>query len=224
MRKVIALVFFFSSFAFAAAAESVRVVPFDQADQQLDFKVFRDALLEAVKARDIEAVAAAAAETIEISFGGDAGRATFRDYLAGKIEGIGPEYWAELERVLTLGGAFGEDGLFVAPYYYADTAPLPEEVDFFTVFYCTGDKVRVRAGPSTNDAVIGQLSYDVVVADDPDKVAASDASGRDWFYVRTFEGLKGWVAADFLGSPAGYRAGFQKLDGKWQMIFFVAGD
>lgn len=224
MRKLFALVLFFSSFAFAAAAESVRVPPFDQAGQQPDLKVFRDGLLDAVKARDIEAVVAAASEDILLSFGGDEGPARFRDFLSGKEEWAGEGYWKDLEKALSLGGAFDQGGGFSAPYYYADVTELPEEVDYFTVFYCIGDKVRVRSGPSTNDAVIGQLSYDIVVADDPDNVAATDSTGRDWFYVRTFDGLKGWVAADFLGSPYGYRAGFEKRDGRWMMTFFLAGD
>lgn len=207
-----------------AWAQSIQVKPFDQAEQNPEFKAFRDALLASVKARDLEAVVAAAAPDIDLSFGGDSGPERFRDFLSGKEEWAGESYWRDLEAVLSLGGAFFEDGTFAAPYVYTDTTQLPEEVDYFTVFYCTGDKVRMRANPSTDAAVIGQLSYDIVVADDPDQIAATDASGRDWFYVRTFDGRKGWVAAQFLRSPYQYRAGFAQRDGQWMMTFFLAGD
>ena len=207
-----------------AWAQSVQVKPYDQAELNPEFKAFRDALLQAVKARDLEAVVAAAAPDITLSFGEDVGPERFRDFLSGKEDWAGEGYWKDLEAVLSLGGAFSEDGSFAAPYVYTDTTVLPEEVDYFTVFYCIGDKVRMRANPSTEATVVGQLSYDVVVADDPNNVAATDATGRDWFYVRTFDGRKGWVAAQFLRSPYQYRAGFEKRDGRWLMTFFLAGD
>ncbi len=35
---------------------------------------------------------------------------------------------------------------------------------------------------------------------------------------------EGFMASPFIKSPLGYRAGFEKINGRWRMRFFLAGD
>jgi hypothetical protein len=230
MRQVLAVLCFAALFAAdlflagPARAERVTFPPFDEAAQEPDFAAFRDELLAAVKARDIDAIVAAAADDIQLSYGGDAGTETFRSWLqGGGYDEVG-NYWAKLERVLSEGGRF-EGGMFVAPWSYW-LEPLSDE-DFYTTAVVAGENVRLRAGPSTADRVIRALSWEVVRQmpyDDSRPMMATDASGREWVLVQTLEGEEGWVALEFLRFPIEYRAGFELRDGDWRMIFFIAGD
>lgn len=222
-RSLLALCFLLL-LAQPGAASDAKLLPFDEAPQNPEFLAWRDALIAAVKRRDAEAVAAFAAPKILLSFGEDEGPETLVAWLNGSADWQGEAYWRELEEVLTHGGAFNQQGGFDAPYWFAAEPALPAEVDWMTVFYIIGDKVRLRAGPGTNHKVLAELSYDIVVADNPEHTLEDDADGRPWLYVRTFDGLEGWVALRYLRNGYSYRAGFEQQDGRWAMTYFLAGD
>jgi hypothetical protein len=42
--------------------------------------------------------------------------------------------------------------------------------------------------------------------------------------VTLASGEVGFVASRYVRHPIGYRMGFEKTDGRWQITFFVAGD
>ena len=231
MRQVLAVLCFAALFAAGlchagpARAERVTFPPFDEAGQVPDFAAFRDELLAAVRARDIDAIVAAAADDIQLSYGGDAaGPEAFRSWLeGGGYDEVG-NYWAKLERVLSEGGRF-EGPMFIAPWSYW-LEPLSDE-DFYTTAVVAGENVRLRAGPSTADQVIRALSWEVVRQapyQDSRPIMEADATGREWVLVQTLEGEEGWIALEFLRFPIEYRAGFELRDGDWRMIFFIAGD
>lgn len=207
-----------------ALAEPLTWPPFDEAGSDRSFQTFRDRLLQAVRERDVEAVVAAAAEDIELSYGGDNGRDTFRLWLTGGGDTEPAFYWAYLERALAEGGRF-ENGIFIGPWSY--WYEPPDTIDYYSAAVVAGKNVRLRAGPSTGDAVIRALSYEIVVQVpyDPDReTIVQDASGREWVNVDTTQGERGWIAQEFLRFLLDYRAGFEQRNGAWQMIFFVAGD
>jgi hypothetical protein len=208
-----------------AAAPGLQLLPFDEAPADPRFQAFRDALLDAVQRRDVAAVVAAAGPTILLSFGEDSGPETLRLWLTGGGPVEAPYLWAQLEDVLAHGGGFDQQGGFSAPYWFAATPPLPDDTDWYAVLYVIGDKVRLRAGPGTDQPVLGTVSYEVVFADDPQQLWATDAAGKEWLQVRTLDGRRGWIREDFLRGPYGYRAGFELLeDGRWAMTYFLAGD
>ena len=60
--------------AAAQGANRLQVAPVDEAAQNAEFAAYRDALLQAVVARDIDAILDAAAPDIHLSFGGGSGR------------------------------------------------------------------------------------------------------------------------------------------------------
>jgi len=205
-----------------AAAEPVTYPPFDEADKDPSFKAYRDKLLAAVERRDAAAVVGMASPDIKLSFGGDEGRATLRQWLTGAEADA---YWTVLKRVLSEGGKFEEGGLFMAPWTFHYMPP--DDVDFYGVAIVAGTNVRLRAEPSTGAAVIRALSYEVVEMppyQEGREDRVEDASGREWYRMRTFGGEEGWIASSFLRFLVDYRAGFEKTEQGWQMTFFVAGD
>jgi hypothetical protein len=42
--------------------------------------------------------------------------------------------------------------------------------------------------------------------------------------IETLGGKKGYVKGEFVRSPIDYRAGFDKVDGKWKLRLFLARD
>ncbi|GEM_PF-5766755 len=112
------------------------VPPIDEASQDVSFLRYRTALIDAVVARDTEAVVALASPEISLSFGGNEGHDEFRDFLnvpVGKLSDeykprapqMRAEYWSALETVLKMGGRFVEGG-FYAPYTWL--APEPRNM------------------------------------------------------------------------------------------------
>jgi hypothetical protein len=54
--------------------------------------------------------------------------------------------------------------------------------------------------------------------------SADAPPSREWLRVKTPDAVEGWVHADDVHSPVGYRAGFSKRSGRWLLEALVAGD
>lgn len=204
-----------------ALADAVKILPVDQAAQDPKFLEFRDNLLSAVRRRDVEAVVAVAAEDIKLSFGGGYGRDQFRQNLVADDNGEGGSYWAELEWALKLGGVFnGDPGddrgrQFCTPYVSCTGSHQCGDCDPFETLVAVNDRAPVYATADSESAILTHLSYDVVTLID-----YSSPRQR----IRLEDGRIGYVAFPDFRSPIGYRAYFEKREGRWQMRIFIAGD
>ena len=209
----------------AQGETNVIAPPIDEAAQDASFLQYRTTLLNAVIARDTEAVIALSSPTIALSFGGSEGHDAFRDALNVPVEKLAilhkpkaaqmrEAYWQELETVLKMGGRFIEGG-FSAPYTWV--SPEPDHMDPYDVHYVIGHNVRMRKAGNIDAPVIRHLSYNVVELYQP-------VSGAKFQSIRLPDGTDGYVASQYLRFMLDYRANFAKLDGKWQMIDFLAGD
>ncbi|MEZ5666650.1 MAG: hypothetical protein R3F55_04290 [Alphaproteobacteria bacterium] len=219
--------------ALPAAAEPFRAMPVDEASEVPELATLRDALLAAVRARDVEAVVALADPHIVLSFGGDGGRETLRAWLEGDDETpwLGPEYWRQLQTALELGGSFWHDEAgalrdFCAPYtFYAD---YPVEWDVFEVIVVIGDAVPMHAGPDAASAVVATLDHDVTrIVDNGSGFDPENPLAPYWVRVQTADGAhEGWLLSDDFRSPVDYRACFHmdEASGAWTWDAFVAGD
>lgn len=198
-----------------ASAQVATLFPVDEAAQQPDFFSFRARLLQAVEARDTAFLYSALAPNILNSFGGDGGVAEFREMWSPGDEGS--RIWGVLTEILSLGGAFVEDSLFIAPY---TSSSFPGEFDSFDHIAVIGSNVRVRARPDVRSRVLTTLSFDIV------EMFHGDAGlpARGWVRVQLADGRRGYVAADYTRSPVARRAGFVRRDGRWLLRFLVAGD
>jgi hypothetical protein len=199
----------------AAAAQVARVHPVDEAVQRPGFFSFRARLLQAVQGRDTVVLYSVLAPDILNSFGGDGGIAEFKEmWRPGDPDS---RIWTELTGILSLGGAFVAEDLFVAPY---TSSSFPDGWDSFDYVAVVGADVRVRERPTTSAPVLMTLSFDIVRrAAEP---AGSAVDG--WTAVQLADGRTGYVAAAYARSPVDRRAGFVHRDGRWLLRTFVAGD
>jgi hypothetical protein len=62
------------------------------------------------------------------------------------------------------------------------------------------------------------LDYGIVEA------GAAQPEDESWRAVRLPDGRAGFVDRRYLRSPIDYRAIFARIDGRWQMTLFLAGD
>lgn len=187
--------------------------PVDQAVSRSDFYSFRAQLQSAIARRDVAALLASVDPDIRNSFGDNKGLEAFRQIW--EPEDRKSRLWEALGEVLALGGSFGRDGSFVAPYVFSR---WPESVDAFTHAAVVGTTVTVRAAPSASAAAVTSLSFAIV--EQLDTVGPNES----WVHVRLPRGKSGFVDRRFVRSPVDYRAIFSKRGDGWKMTAFLAGD
>ena len=189
------------------------LLPVDQAAQQPDFFSFRAQLLAAVARRDSDAILAVVSEDITNSFGGVGGVAEFKRMW--DIASPESRLWATMATILGLGGTFIADGRFTAPYTFSR---WPRDLDPFTHMVVIGASVRARSAPSVTATPLASFSFAIV------ELAKNSDWGSPWLAIRLPGGKTGYMNRRYIRSPVGYRASFEKRDGRWQMTILVAGD
>lgn len=178
-------------------------------------------LIEAVANRDTSALYGALSPEIKVSFGGGVGLEDFRRQW--EPDSLDSPLWSTLSEVLAGGGSMatsGSDSWFEAPYWTSEWRNV--SYDAFEYGVIIGEQVLVRERPTTQSEAIAAVSYDIVRAVDP--YAASEEEGMEFVLVELKGGRSGYVSKKFYRSPIGYRAGFRKVNGTWQMQWFLAGD
>ena len=211
---------------FAAAsvfAQERYVRPVDEASQDASFLAFRTTLVAAAERHDSKFILSILDPRIELSFGGHRGIKDFNELW--EIEKPNSKFWGEFLPVIKNGGTFGRrngkrTNVFFAPYTFTS---FPNDLDGYEHSAIFGRNVNLRERPESNARVIEMLSYNVVQVEEavPQEANAGEA---EWYKVRTLGGKRGYVKAEYVRSPLGYRAGFEKKRGKWKMTVFIAGD
>lgn len=195
-----------------AAWGQTRLLPVDEAAAVSDFLSFRSQLRAAVAKRDLKVILAAMSKNVKLSFGGAEGHSDFLTIW--KPESPDSKLWEELANVLDLGGTFDSQGAFTAPYVFSQ---WPSEKDAFTHMAAIGTGIRVRTAPNARAPVIAFLDFSVVEISDDDPAL-------DWVKVKLSPGRAGYVHVRYLRSPLEHRIRFEKQEGRWQVVFFLAGD
>ena len=192
-----------------ACAQAHRLEPIDEAVRDPELFLLRARILADLAEGDLDAVAAVADSNIKLSFGGDYGAETFRSLLEDA------SYRGELATALALGGVFEGEEIFTTPYTFDR---FPSDVDGYEGLVALGDAVPVYAEPDRGSARIDTLSFDVVLTD-------RDAGWvTGWNAIELDDGKVGWVESANVRSPIDYRARFSRVEGRWRMTFFLAGD
>ena len=219
----IILTFVFSTVG--AAQKERQVLPVDEAKKDASFFAFREKFIAAVKKHDVKFLLDTLDRNVKGSFGGDSGIADFKRLW--KLDKPNSKLWTELLTVLTNGGTFVKDAgvknkQFCASYSFT---VFPTNLDSFQYQMIFGNNISLRARPDSKAASIAKLSYNVVKVD-YEKSVKKPKSEDDysWLKIETIGGKKGFVSAEFVRSPIDYRGCFEKINGKWKMTFFLAGD
>lgn len=200
-------------FAGRSACAQQPLLPVDEANALPDFFSFRAQLRASVARRDVPALLAVVHKNIKNSFGGHDGIDEFKAMWAlNKPDSL---LWGQLASVLALGGTFGADGSFTAPYTFSR---WPYSVDAFSHVAITGTGVRVRNAASGTAPTVASLSHAIV------EQLVSKTPDAAWVHVRLPGGTTGYVSKRYARSPIDYRAFFSKEEGRWHMTVFVAGD
>ena len=103
----------------------------------------------------------------------------------------------------------------MAPYTWAFQPP--DGMDPFEVMFVTGTGVAMRDRPIRYGEVVAWLDHDVVRHLDW-------VSGTPYVQVARADDTRGFVHRDYLRALVDYRAYFEKREGEWKMITFIAGD
>ena len=220
LRPLLLAIVLLTAQATAVHAQAGKLLPVDEAARDPGFFVFRARLQEAVARHDTAAVLDAVDPNIKIGFGGKDGLAAFREKW--KLQdGAESPLWAELGFVLALGGGFRSEGAFAAPYVFSR---WPEARDAFEHVAVLGTDVRVRAEPRLDSRILASLSFDLVRLSQTGRSRLTPAQLKEWTAVELQGGRTGYIASRYVRSSVGYRALFNKVNGRWRMTAFVAGD
>ena len=203
------------------ALRAEKALPVDEATKDQSLVQMRAALIDAVQAKDLRKVMSFMAPTIELSFSGISGPAAFAQMVRQD-----PKLWTELLTVLRRGGRFDPDGNFVAPYafdYPCQTKDCGVGADEFNIAIVVEHNANLHVDADQISRIVAPLSYDIVRVLDWGGEDKDDAK-TGWIKVRTADGKEGFVRRAAVYAALDYRAGFQKIDGQWKMVFFVVGD
>jgi hypothetical protein len=217
LRFQLASVVLALSFAVSlGSADTGRAIlkPIDEGPLRPDFLQFRSQLQRTVARRDVSALLQIVHPTIKNSFGGGDGIEGFKERW--ELDNLDTEVWRELGSVLSLGGTFEDQDTFVAPYVFSR---WPDDFDAFEYVALVGSGVRVRSAPSPEAPVIATQSFAILRLE-----GDSYSRHSPWTFVVVPDGRRGYVSTDLVRSPVGYRAFFERIDGRWQMTVFIAGD
>jgi Bacterial SH3 domain len=203
------------------SAQERFVKPVDEAARDASFPAFRAKLLDAAKRRDAKYVLSIVDRNIKNSFGGDDGISEFKKMW--KLESKNSKFWDEFVLVLSNGGTFYKEGrikTFQAPYTFTG---FPEDLDAFTYHAIFGDNVNLRSKPEPTAPVVASLSRNVVKVDFENSLK-DKTDEYSWLKITTLGGKTGYVQAKYVRSPIDYRAIFEKRNGRWLLVTFIAGD
>lgn len=201
-----------------ALAQEMKLRPVDEGGKDPSFAKYRTAMLDAVRRRDVDYVVAQADLQIKLSFGGDYGRETFRGLLTGTENWQGEAYWAELQRVLELGGVFMDANSFCTPYVACLDVPGCPDCDPYETMFTVSKDAVARTAPDAYSPVAARLSYDVL------RIDIETEHEGEWTPVILPDGSRGYVSGPDFRMSIDYRALFERVGGKWRMTVFIAGD
>lgn len=205
--------FLLASLLSLSAPAVTRLPPLDQCSSDPSFVAFRDELKGAIARRDREAILAIITDTIEVDFGGGAGREEFARTW-GLDNPQTSRLWDELNEILALGCARDEYGVIWAP---SMVRQLDEDSDPFTTMVAIEPGAAVHRAANADSPVVARLDWDVVTV-------GEYAHPEEWVPITLADGRSGYARREHLRWPTDYRAAFERIDGRWRMIVLIAGD
>lgn len=196
----------------------IKIPPIDQVSATSEFGQFRTQLRQAVKNRDAKFIRSIAAPGIRLTFG----KPITLDDL--KIDNPKAPFWQEFEKSLDVGCVkkrIEASEIFSCPFSFGLWSELIDRPGGRDRIAIIGNNVPVYAQPTTQSQTIATLSNEAIkLAENNPNLALVNSLAK----VLLPNGQTGYVSNRYIYTRFGYRAIFQKLDGKWQMTAFVVGD
>jgi hypothetical protein len=176
----------------------------------------------AIAHRDPDSLRAIMAADVRISLGPSEG-------LAGlSLDATSPA-WPRLEKALAIGcapAAPSDDAVWMCPGLDTSISGLEPREQVFIL----GEGVPLRTDPDGNTPILARLSCRIVAFDNdawsrmsPEHLEELDRE-QGWTPVIVEGGVKGYVQSEVAFRPDGYRVGFERRDGQWRIVAFLAGD
>jgi hypothetical protein len=205
------------------------LAPADDSSKDREFSKFITKFRKAVKDRNLKFLKDNTSKKIVWSFGDE-----FEE-INGFLKNYGLDtkaykdsaFWNEMDKILSLGGVYynEEKTSFAFPYMFVN---FPADYDSYSFAAVTGKKVNVRKDADKKSPVIETLSYEVIkILNTPDYDAEDeiiDSKRGVWVNIQTASGKKGYIFSYYMHSPIGYRAIFERQNGKWMLTAFISGD
>ncbi|MGE5590252.1 MAG: hypothetical protein ACM3ZA_06495 [Bacillota bacterium] len=208
-----------------AASAGPRISIEDESVRNPELAAFMKSVRQAAAARDKDGLLALVSDNVRYTFGEANGKASFIKHFKLDTDPAGSPLWADLDEILSLGGASLDDRLYFAPNFFVR---FPEGYDQFEYTAVIADNVAVRESPDPQGNVLTNLGFTVVKVDSPQPVGPQvtvDGKSYGWVSVVLDDGRKGYILDKFVRHPLETRLGVGKTDdGKWQIQAFVAGD
>jgi hypothetical protein len=198
----------------AQAPLEIPFPPVDEASKDAGFVAFRQRLFDVVERRDLQNFLSATSPTVMYSFSEAPGVEGFRRHY--QLDDEKSEFWTDFLQVLSLGGSFRREDIFVAPYVYSKwPAQFPAEADYVAI---VGRDVRVYAEPQLDTPVLHRIESVIVKTEYDDRLV-----GR-WHRVVLADGRRGYVPHNDARRPVDLRAFFSRTAAGWQMVICITGD
>ena len=218
MWKLFSIIFFVS-FNLLGATHPQQLLPINDAYKDKSFLSFQERLKLAIKKRDTAFIKSITSSNIKFTFGGyapdykkDPVEAFIRFY---KLESQKSSFWKTLKRVIDLGCVKKGDDNFECPYVSAN---WPEDLDALDYVVTLSKDTEIKEKPTDESKTLKTASFEILKRVPP-------WTKGNWHVVQIENGEKvGYVNENEVGSPTGYRAYFQKENGEWKLIVFIAGD
>lgn len=191
------------------------LVPFkDEAAQDASFVEFREKLKKAVKQQDETFVLSILPEDFQCGFETNDKKTCIKELgldKKGHIEGMGTNFWNEMEEILALGSSVDGDRIYI-PYYYLKS---PETEDPLSTGIVT-QQTLLRKKPSGASPTLRDVKQFEVIT-------LQSVMPDQWRKVKTYDNLQGYLPEKHIYALGEYRAQFEKIKGEWKMQFFLAG-
>ena len=177
-------------------------------------------LTDAVRGKNLTVIDGYLDSETMVDFGGNSGKAAFYEHWNLNKSPEKSHLWAELEKILALGGTYDEqEKTFIAPYTFSN---FPAELDVFEHHIITGKDIKMYAEKSLESTVAESLSYNIIKA--LDGYGFFDKSDDAFIGIKTLAGTQGYVQKKHIRSPIDYRLSILYKNGGWKLTYMVSGD
>jgi len=194
------------------------------------FEAFYNEFTAAVRGKDMNFIDGILDDGVMSSFGGDPGKEYFYEHWKGIEQHYGKSLWDELEAIIALGGVYyqaeeyspGFGECFVAPYTFTDFRNTG--LDSFEHHAIIAKDVPIYENASTGSKIIGTLDYSILEYHYNESDMLWEKSPEDFVSIKTLSGAAGYVQWKYFRSPIDYRLCIEQKDGKWKLLWLIAGD